>query len=395
MKRPIYLDHHSTTPVDSIVLQAMLPYFSERYGNPASRAHEFGWTAEAAVELAREQIAESIGARPKEIVFTSGATESNNLALEGVMRANRNRGNHLIVTAVEHRSILDPALALKDQGFELTILPVDSYGRVNAEDLKKAIRPTTILFSAIFANNEIGTLNPVAELGKICAERDVLFHTDAVQALGRLAINVNDLNVDLMTLSAHKIYGPKGVGALYVRRTPKRTKIEPLILGGGHEKGMRSGTLNVPAVVGFGKAIELARSRMTEENEITSKLRDALFQGIRSKIDRIELNGHPTERLANNLNLSFMGVPSALLILELRDIAVSSGSACSSADNRSSHVLENIGVAGERLSSAIRFGIGRGNTLEEIQYTVDRLAEAVKKIRQARQDSEVIEHGTH
>lgn len=395
MKRPIYLDHHSTTPVDPLVLQAMLPYFSERYGNPASRTHEPGWTAEAAVELAREQIADAIGARSKEIIFTSGATESNNQSLFGVMHANRDRGNHLIVTAVEHRSVLDPALALKECGFELTVLPVDSYGRVNPEELRKAIRPTTILFSAIFANNEIGTINSIAELGKICAEREVLFHTDAVQALGRVKIDVNAMNIDLMSITAHKIYGPKGTGALYLRKTPKRVKLEPLILGGGHERGFRSGTLNVPAIVGFGKATELAYQRLIEDDAHMLKLRDALLSGLQSKIEGVELNGHPIERLSNNLNLSFLGVPNTLLLLELRDIAVSSGSACSSAENRPSHVIENLGVSAERLHSAVRFGIGRTNTLEEIQYTIDQVAQAVSKLRIARHDSEVRNHGTH
>jgi cysteine desulfurase len=381
IKFPIYLDHHSTTPVDPEAFKAMAPYFTEIYGNAASRNHEFGWSAEAAVEKARKQIATAIGASEKELIFTSGATESDNLAILGVAERYKQKGNRIITTQVEHKAVLDTCEALSKKGFQVTYLPVDRYGQVSPKVVAGAITPDTILVSIMAANNEVGTLNPIAEIGKICKEKGVTFHTDAAQALGKLPLDVQRLGVDLMSLSAHKIYGPKGVGALYVRRRGPRVELAPQIHGGGHERGLRSGTLNVPGIVGFGKAIEIAVRNMKEENLRISKLRDRLWAGIQDRLSEVYLHGHPTERLPGNLNVSFGQVEGESLMLAIKEIAVSSGSACTSASLEPSYVLRAMGAGEDLTHSAIRFGLGRGTTAEEIDYVVDRLASAVSELR--------------
>jgi cysteine desulfurase len=342
VKLPIYLDNHATTPMDPEVLQTMMPYFTDVFGNAASRNHEFGWTAEAAVEKARSQIAKLVGATDKEIIFTSGATESDNLALLGVAEMYKEKGRHIITSPIEHKAILDSCHHLETKGFTITQVPVDKYGMVTAEAVKAAIRPDTILVSIMAANNEIGTINPIAEIGKVCRDHGVFFHTDAVQALGKVEINVDKMNIDLLSISAHKIYGPKGIGALYVRRKNPRVRLSPIIHGGGHERGMRSGTLNVTGIVGFGKACELAQKNMASEVERIKKLRDKLWDGIRSQLDEVYLNGHPTERLPNNLNVSFAFVEGESLMMGMKELAVSSGSACTSASLEPSYVLKSI-----------------------------------------------------
>ncbi len=379
MKLPIYFDYHATTPVDHEVAQAMLPYFTEVFGNASSRHHEFGWRAEAAVEKARERIARFIGATPHEIIFTSGATESNNLALSGL--AQNHPGAHFITTAAEHLSILEPLEKLKQQGCEVTVLPVDSTGRVSAQQVADAIRPNTKLVSVIYGNNEIGSLNPIAEIGKVCRERGVLFHTDAVQVLGKLPIQVDELNADLLTLNAHKIYGPKGIGALYARRKKPRVSLEPQQLGGGHERGIRSGTLNVPGVVGFGKAVELAQKLMPTEIPRIERLRDHLWQGLQVGLDELSLNGHLSERLPNLLNIVFTYVEGESLMIALKEFAVSSGSACSTEQKLPSHVLQAIGLSDEQSRSSIRIGVGRFTTEEEIDFAIKRITESVRELR--------------
>ena len=381
MKLPIFLDYHSTTPVDPEVLKEMLPYFTEVFGNAASRNHEFGWTAEAAVENARTQIASLLGATEKELIFTSGATESNNLALTGVAEMYKEKGNHIITTSIEHKAVLDTCHYLQSKGFEITYAPVDQYGQVNPEDIRKLITPKTILVSIMFANNEIGTINPIAEIGKICKEKGVLFHTDAVQAVGKVSIDVQKMGIDLLSLSAHKIYGPKGVGALYVRRKNPRVRVSPLIHGGGHERGMRSGTLNVTGIVGFGKAAELAKRLMPEETERLRKLRDRLWDGIRNGLDEVYLNGHPTERLCNNLNVSFAYIEGESLMMGMKELAVSSGSACTSASLEPSYVLKSIGVGDDLAHTSIRFSVGRFTTDEEVDYAIDKVIRTAKRLR--------------
>jgi cysteine desulfurase len=381
MKFPIYLDYHATTPVDPEVLKTMLPYFTEVFGNAASRNHEFGWTAEAAVEHARQQVAKLIGATEKEIIFTSGATESDNLALTGVAEMYKEKGNHIITTPVEHKAILDTCHHLESKGFEITILPVDQFGRVNPEDVRKAITSRTILVSVMFANNEIGTINPIGEIGKICKEKGVLFHSDAVQAVGKVAIDVNAQGLDLVSLSAHKIYGPKGVGALYVRRKNPRVRLAPIMHGGGHERGMRSGTLNVPGIVGFGKAAELCMRNMVTEVARVKGLRDKMWDAIRAELDEVYLNGHPTERLPNNLNVSFAFVEGESLMMGMKELAVSSGSACTSASLEPSYVLKSIGVGEDLAHTSIRFGLGRFTTDEEIDFAIKKVVSTVKKLR--------------
>ena len=381
MKLPIFLDYHSTTPVDPEVLKEMLPYFTEVFGNAASRNHEFGWTAEAAVENARTQIASLLGATEKELIFTSGATESNNLALTGVAEMYKEKGNHIITTSIEHKAVLDTCHYLQSKGFEITYAPVDQYGQVNPEDIRKLITPKTILVSIMFANNEIGTINPIAEIGKICKEKGVLFHTDAVQAVGKVSIDVQKMGIDLLSLSAHKIYGPKGVGALYVRRKNPRVRVSPLIHGGGHERGMRSGTLNVTGIVGFGKAAELAKRLMPEETECLRKLRDRLWDGIRNGLDEVYLNGHPTERLCNNLNVSFAYIEGESLMMGMKELAVSSGSACTSASLEPSYVLKSIGVGDDLAHTSIRFSVGRFTTDEEVDYAIDKVIRTAKRLR--------------
>ena len=384
MKLPIYLDSQATTPVDPEVLQTMLPYFSEVYGNPASRNHEFGWTAEAAVEKAREQIAKLIGAKSaeQEIVFTSGGTESNNLAIQGVAEAYKEKGNHIITSQTEHKSVLDACKFLETKGFEVTYLPVDRFGLIDLEALRSAITPKTILVSVMAANNEIGTLAPLQEIGLICKERGVLFHTDAVQAAGKIPLDVQKLGIDLLSITAHKMYGPKGVGALYLRRRGPRARVLPLLHGGGHERGLRSGTLNVPGIVGFGKAAEISLKKMDSESKQMAMLRDRLWNGIQAGVDEVYLNGHPTLRLPHNLNVSFAYVEGESLMLGIREIAMSSGSACTSATLEPSYVLKAIGLDDEMASSSIRFGISRFNTVEEIDYSVQKIVSTVKKLRE-------------
>lgn len=379
---PIYLDHQATTPVDPRVLEAMLPYFTNTFGNAASRSHEFGWKAEEAVEKAREQIAALLGASPKEIIFTSGATESNNLALIGVAEMYHEKGNHIITTPIEHKAVLDSCKFLETKGFNITYLPVDQFGRVSAEQVERSITQKTILISIMHGNNEIGTLQPIKEIGKVAKKHGVIFHTDAVQTAGKVPIHVEEFGVDLLSLSAHKIYGPKGVGALFVRRKNPRVRLSPIIHGGGHERGMRSGTLNVPAIVGFGKAIELANQLMNEEMRRMTALRDKMFKAITKELPDVYLNGHPTERLPNNLNLSFAYVEGESLIMAIKELAVSSGSACTSASLEPSYVLKAIGVGEDLAHTSIRFGLGRFNTEEEIDFAIERVVAAVKRLRE-------------
>lgn len=381
VKLPIYMDHHATTPVVPEVFEAMRPYFMERFGNAASRNHAFGWAAESAVDAARAQIARLIGCKPVELVLTSGATEADNLAVKGVAYAYREKGNHIVTCQIEHHAILDPCKRLEKEGFEVTYLPVDSYGRVDAGAVAEAITPKTILVSIMLANNEIGTIQPLTEIGKVCKERGVLFHSDAVQGVGKIPSNVDTLGVDLMSLTAHKMYGPKGVGALYVRMGKPRVKLVAQMDGGGHEKGRRSGTLNVPGIVGFGKACELAEQLMEGEAARLTSLRERLRAGIFARLEHVHLNGHPTERLPGNLNVSFEFVEGESLLMSLKDVAVSSGSACTSTSLEPSYVLRALGIGEELAHTSIRFGLGRGNTVEEVDYVCDQLAEQVTRLR--------------
>jgi cysteine desulfurase len=359
----------------------MLPFFSERYGNAASRTHVYGWQAEEAVAQARRQVAELIGAGPPEIVFTSGGTESNNLALKGVAAMYRRRGNHIVTVTTEHKAVIDPCRRLAREGFEVTFLQVDRFGRVSPEQVAEAATDRTILVSVMTANNETGTLQPIPAIGRFCKERGILLHTDAVQAAGKISLDVDDMGVDLMTLSAHKIYGPKGVGALYVRRRQPRVRPEPIIDGGGHEGGLRSGTLPVPLVVGFGYACALCRQEMGSERERLLRLRQRLQHGIMEQLDGVSLNGHPNERLPGTLNLSFAGVDGGALMVGMRRVAVSSGSACTSAEPEPSYVLRAMGVDDELARSSIRFGLGRFNTEEEVDEVIAEVVANVKRLR--------------
>lgn len=378
---PIYLDNHSTTKVDPRVIEAMIPYFTENYGNASSTHHEFGWKAGAAVENARRQIAQLIGAKSQEIVFTSGATESINLALKGIAEANASKGNHIITAATEHKAVLDTCKRLEKYGFSVTYLPVERTGLINPEDVRRAITGKTILITIMMANNEIGTIAPIAEIGAICRHAGVFFHTDATQAVGKVPVDVAGLNVDLMSFSAHKMYGPKGVGALYVRTAAPTINISAQIDGGGHERGMRSGTSNVPAIVGFGKAAAVAQTEMTSDMTRVSSLRNALEGGILFQLDDAIVNGNPGTRLPNNTNIMFRGVKADRLIMDMKDIAVSTGSACSSASPEPSHVLCAVGLSDEDILSSVRFGLGKYTTEEEIDYTINRVAQTVKAIR--------------
>lgn len=378
MKFPIYMDYHATTPVDPEVFSAMAPYFTEIFGNASSRNHEFGWTAEAAVEKARGQVARLVGSSEKEIIFTSGATESNNLALLGVAELYREKGNHIITTTIEHKAVLDTCRHLESRGLEVTYLPVNSYGQVSTEQVIGAIRPTTLLVSVMAANNEIGTVNPIVEIGRACKEKGVLFHSDAVQAAGKIPLNVEEMGIDLLSLSAHKMYGPKGIGALYVRRKNPRVRLSAQVHGGGHERGMRSGTLNVPGIVGFGAAAVLAERFLESESSRLVRLRNKMWRAFQSEIDQISLNGHPEERLPNNLNVSFGVRDSALVTSGMREILVSSRSACTSGSSDPSHVLKGIGLSNEQANSSVRFGLGRYTTEEEVDYTISKVIEAVK-----------------
>ena len=383
MKFPIYLDNHSTTPMDPRVLEAMLPYFTEKFGNAASRNHAFGWQAEEGVENARKQIAKLIHADPKEIVFTSGATESDNLAIKGVVEMYHEKGDHIITSSTEHRAVLDTAKGLEaKRGLKVTYLPVDKFGMVNPEDVRNAITDKTILISIMFANNEIGTLNPVKEIGKIAKEKGILFHCDATQGVGKVPVNVQEMGIDLMSFTAHKIYGPKGVGALYVRKKNPRVRIAAQMDGGGHERGMRSGTLAVPLIVGFGKACELCEQEMAAEAARLTTMRDRLHKTITTALEDVYLNGPPTERLPNNLNLSFAYVEGESLLMGFKEIALSSGSACTSATLEPSYVLRALGVGTELAHSSIRFGLGRFTTDEEVDYAAKRIIETVTKLRE-------------
>jgi cysteine desulfurase len=383
MKFPIFLDNHSTTPMDPRVLEAMLPYFVEKFGNAASRNHAFGWEAEEAVETARKQIARLIKADPKEIVFTSGATESDNLALKGVLEMYKEKGNHIITCSTEHRAVLDTAKSLEAKGLAtVTYLAVDKQGMVNPQDVRNAITDKTVLISVMLANNEIGTINPVQDIGKIAKEKGILFHCDATQGVGKIPVDVQAMGIDLMSFSAHKIYGPKGVGALYVRKKNPRVRIAAQMDGGGHERGMRSGTLAVPLIVGFGKACELCDQEMTVESARLSKMRDRLQAGIMAALEESYLNGHPTNRLPGNLNISFAYVEGESLLMGMKEIALSSGSACTSATLEPSYVLRALGVGTELAHSSIRFGLGRFNTDEEIDYTIKKVIEIVTKLRE-------------
>ncbi|MFB3072664.1 MAG: IscS subfamily cysteine desulfurase [bacterium] len=382
MNLPIYMDSHATTPVDRRVLEAMLPYFCEDYGNAASRNHSFGWRAEEAVERAREQVARLIGAKPREIIFTSGATESDNLALKGVAEMYQEKGDHIITQVTEHKAVLDTTKRLERKGFEVTYLPVDRDGLVDPNDVRSALRETTILISIMAANNEIGTLQPVEEIGRIAKEREVLFHSDAAQALGKIPVDVRAWGTDLVSLSAHKMYGPKGVGALYVRGRDPRVRLSPMMDGGGHERGMRSGTLDVPGIVGFGAACELAFQEMEAEAERIRALRDRLQSGILSHLEEVYLNGHPDRRLPGTCNLSFAYVEGESLVTGLNDIALSSGSACTSVGHESSHVLEALGLNTEMIDSSLRFCLGRFNTEEEVDYVIQKVREVVERLRE-------------
>src|SRR5271169_6567754 len=381
VKRPIYMDNQATTAVDPRVLEAMLPYFSEQFGNAASRNHEFGWKAEEAVENARGHIARLIRANPREIVFTSGATESDNLAVKGVAEAYREKGNHIITQVTEHKAVLDACKRLEKSGYDVTYLPVSPDGLIDLDDLRRAITPKTILISIMQANNEIGVIQPIEEIGKIAKQKKILFHVDAVQAVGKIPVGVQKDGIDLLSISAHKIYGPKGVGALYVRRKDPRVEISAIIDGGGHERGMRSGTLNVPGIVGLGKACEICQKEMPEECNRLRGLRDKLKDAIMSRLDGTAVNGSMTHRLPNNLNLSFSGVEGDALLMGINDVAVSSGSACTSAMIEPSYVLRALGVSEDLSHSSIRFGLGRFNTEEEVDYVADRVVETVKRLR--------------
>ena len=380
MSLPVYLDNHSTTRVDPHVLETMLPFFTEKYGNAASINHSFGWDAANAVETAREQIGWLLNAPTRSLIFTSGATEANNIALKGVMQAGP-AGGHLITNAAEHRAVLDPAKKLKRRGFDVSILPVDEFGRVDPTQVTDAIQVNTVLVSVMLASNEVGTINPIAEIGRICRRRDVLLHCDAVQAVGKMPLDLSELPVDLLSLTAHKMYGPKGVGALFVRREARRIGIDPLLDGGGHEHGLRSGTLPVPLIVGFGQACALASQCMDEETDRIRRLRDRLWDRLLAEIDGVHLNGHPRQRLAGNLNVSFENVDGDALMTSLKNLVVSSGSACTSADPQPSHVLRAMGLGDALTRASLRFGLGRFNTIQEVDYAVTALVDSIKRLR--------------
>jgi cysteine desulfurase len=382
VKLPIYMDNHATTPMDPRVLEEMLPYFIERFGNAASRNHEFGWVAEQAVEQSRERIAKLIGATSKEIIFTSGATESNNLAIKGVAEMYKEKGNHIITQVTEHKAVLDTCKRLEKYGYRVTYLPVQKNGQIDLEDLKRAMDDKTILVSIMTANNEIGVLQPIEAIGKLCHERGVLFHTDAVQAIGKVPFNVIERNVDLASITAHKLYGPKGVGALYVRRKNPRVQLVAQIDGGGHERGMRSGTLNVPGIVGLGAACNIAFNEMAEESKHLSAMRDNLKDQIFAELDEVYINGSTEDRLPGNMNISFAYVEGESLLMGINDIAVSSGSACTSATLEPSYVLKALGAGDDLAHSSIRFGIGRFNTQAEIDYVARRVIDTVKRLRE-------------
>ena len=378
----VYLDNNATTPLDPRVLGAMMPYFTERFGNAASRSHSFGWEAKQAVEAAREHVAGLIGAHsPKEVIWTSGATESNNLAIKGVASMHRDRAGHIITQATEHKAVIDPCEYLGREGFRVTYLPVDSGGRIRLDELEAALNDDTILVSIMFANNEVGTIQPIAEIGRLCKARGVLFHTDAAQAFGKVPIDVEAMGIDLLSCSAHKVYGPKGVGALYVRRRDPRVRCRPIFHGGGHERGMRSGTLNVPGIVGLGETAAIARAEMSAEADRIQAMRDRLWERLSSQLDMIVWNGAPDHCLPNTLNVSFHYVEGESLMMAMKDVAVSSGSACSSASLEASYVLKALGVSDELAHSSVRFSLGRFNTEADIELAVERVTAGVKRLR--------------
>ena len=390
---PIYMDNHATTPMDPRVLDAMLPYFGKIFGNAASRNHQFGWEAEQAVDLAREQIAKLIGCTAKEIIFTSGATESNNLALKGIAEMYREKGNHIITQVTEHKAVLDTCKKLEKMGYEVTYLPVQEDGLISIEALKAAMTDKTILVSIMYANNEIGVIQPIAEIGKLCHEKGILFHTDAVQAVGKIPVNVQTDNIDVMSLTAHKIYGPKGVGALYVRRRNPRVQITEQINGGGHERGMRSGTLNVPGIVGLGKACEIAGAEMVSETARLTELRDYLKAKFEKALDYVHVNGNMDHHLPGNLNMSFVHVEGESLLMGINDIAVSSGSACTSATLEPSYVLKALGLGDDVAHSSIRFGLGRFNNKAEVDYVSNKVITVVQHLREMSPLYEMVKEG--
>ncbi len=380
----IYLDHHATTPVDESVFDEMAPYFTEKFGNPASDDHRYGVEAKRAVKTARERISEAFNCRPEEIIFTSGATESDNLAIRGVAEyAQKNgKGSHIITSEVEHDAVLKVCENLKEEGFDVTRLSTDDQGRIDLDEVRKEIREETILISVMAANNEIGTIQPISEIGQMAKESQTLFHTDAVQAVGKEPLDVQAQNIDLMSVSGHKIYGPKGVGALYIRRRNPKVKLEGQIVGGGHERGFRSGTLNVPSIVGFGKAVQLAEQEREQRVSHLENLQSHMLERLQSELDDVTLNGHPKERLPNNINVSFIGVENKALVRNLQpEIAISAGSACTTDKVEASHVLSEISTEEERWHSAVRFGLGKDTTIEEIDHTVDEVVSAVNRLR--------------
>ncbi len=379
--KSVYLDNNATTPVDPRVLDAMLPYFRENFGNAASRNHRYGWIAEEAVDKAREQVAKVINASSKEIIWTSGSTEGNNTAILGVARMYADKGKHVITCKIEHKAVIDPCKFLETQGYEVTWLEPDVKGRVSVQQVEEAMRDDTILVSLMFANNEVGTIHPIAEIGALCKKRDIIFHTDATQAFGKVPIDVEAMGIDLLSMSAHKIYGPKGVGALYVRRKKPRVRLQPLIHGGGHERGMRSGTLNVPGIAGCGAAAETAMNEMPTESVRIAKLRDRLWAGLSEHLTEISRNGDPQHCLPNTLNVSFLYVEGESLMMGFSDIAVSSGSACTSASLEPSYVLKGLGLGDDLAHSSIRFSLGRFTTEAEIDYTIKEVVKAVNHLR--------------
>ena len=395
MNLPIYMDNHSTTRVDPRVVDEMLPYFTVHFGNAASRNHSFGWDADKAVEAAREKIAKIIGAESREVIFTSGATESNNLALKGVAEMYAEKGNHIITQVTEHRSVLDTAKRLEKSGMNVTFLPVDKDGLVNPDEIRNAITDKTILISIMLVNNEIGVIQPVWEIGEIAKDTGVLFHCDATQGVGKVRVDVQEMGIDLLSFTAHKFYGPKGIGALYMRRKNPRVRLSPLFDGGGHERGVRSGTLNVPGIVGFGKACEVAEDEMPEESARLVKLRERLYRGITGSLEEVYLNGNQTKRMAGNLNLSFAYVEGESMLMGLKEIALSSGSACTSATLEPSYVLSALGISSELAHSSIRFGLGRFNTEEEVDYVIKRVIETVNRLREMSPLYEMVKEGVN
>src|SRR5208283_1252892 len=393
VKLPIYMDNHATTPMDPRVLEEMLPYFMEKFGNAASRNHSFGWAGEEGVETARERIAKLVGATTKEIIFTSGATESDNLAIKGVAEMYREKGNHIITAVTEHKAVLDTCKRLEKYGYRVTYLPVQKDGLIDLDDLRRAMDDKTILVSIMAANNEIGVVQPIREIGKLCHEKGVLFHTDAVQAVGKIPVDVQADNIDVLSISAHKLYGPKGVGALYVRRRNPRVQITEQINGGGHERGMRSGTLNVPGIVGLGAACEICSSEMSAEAVRERELRDHLRAKFEAALDYVQVNGNMEYHLPGNLNMSFVYVEGESLLMGINDIAVSSGSACTSATLEPSYVLKALGLGDEIAHSSIRFGLGRFNTRAEVDYVGDKIIDVVRKLRELSPLYEMVQEG--